>query len=221
VKLDVKNWATAVGGTHVHLILDNKPYKPIYDAKLPVKMSDLAYGAAIDEGQHVLVAFPSRANHESVKTSNALSVVSFFVGKKAGEKKTDIKKPMLVYSRPKGNYNGDMANHVLIDFQLVNDTLAEGKDHVHIAVTGEGIADPLTAEVTKFGTPYYLDNLRNGSYTVKLDLVDKDNKPVAGPWNSVSRDIKVDHDAPNDMPMPMPATPAPADTKPADKPKGK
>src|SRR5690606_7314561 len=33
VKLDVKNWKTAEGSSHVHLILDNKPYKAIYDTK--------------------------------------------------------------------------------------------------------------------------------------------------------------------------------------------
>jgi len=33
VKLDVKEWPTELGGPHVHLILDNKPYKPIYDPK--------------------------------------------------------------------------------------------------------------------------------------------------------------------------------------------
>ena len=99
IKLDVKNWATATGSSHVHLILDNKPYKAIYDPKLPIKLSELTGGAAIDEGQHVLVAFPSRANHESVKTKDAMSIVEFFVGKKA-EGKTNLKKAMLIYSRP-------------------------------------------------------------------------------------------------------------------------
>src|SRR5262249_16842106 len=67
VKIDVKSWPTAKGSSHVHLILDNKPYVPIYDAKAPVHLSDLTGGGALDEGQHVLVAFPSGANHESVK----------------------------------------------------------------------------------------------------------------------------------------------------------
>jgi hypothetical protein len=208
VKLDVKNWQTATGSSHVHLILDNKPYKPIYDPKKVVKLSDLAGGGAIDEGQHVLVAFPSRANHESVKTKGALFTTEFWVGKK-GTPVTDLKKPMLVYSRPKGEYKGEMANHVLVDFQLVNETLADGKDHVAIAVTGPGITDKLTANVTKFGTPYYLDNLQDGQYTVKADLLDKDGNAVAGPWNSTTRTITINHAAPAD-PMPGMAMPGSA-----------
>ncbi len=200
IKLDVKNWQTATGSSHVHLILDNKPYKAIYDPKQPIKLSDLTAGAALDEGQHVLVAFPSRANHESVKTKDAMSVIEFFVGKKA-DGKTNLKKPILVYSRPKGDYKGDMARHVLIDFQLANDALGDGKDHVNITVTGPGADAPLTAKADKVGTPFYLDNLQNGAYTLKLELMDKDDKPVAGPWNSTTRTIKVDKDAVAD-PMP-------------------
>ncbi len=200
IKLDVKNWQTATGSSHVHLILDNKPYKAIYDPKLPVKLSELTGGAAIEEGQHVLVAFPSRANHESVKTKDAMSIVEFFVGKKA-EGKTNLKKPILIYSRPKGEYKGDMARHVLIDFQLANDTLGDGKDHVNITVTGPGIDAPLTGKADKVGTPFYLDNAQNGVYTLKLELMDKDDKAVAGPWNATTRTITINKDAPAD-PMP-------------------
>ena len=196
VKLDVKNWQTATGSQHVHLILDNKPYKAIFDPKVPVKLSELS-GGTLEEGQHVLVAFPSRANHESVKTKDAMVIVPFYVGKK-GDAKVDIKKPMLVYSRPKGDYKGDAANHVLLDFQVANVTLAEGKDHVHATVTGPGIDKELTGHVEKFGTPLYLDGLRNGTYEIKLELMGADNKLIPGPWNATTRTIHIDHDAPSD-----------------------
>ena len=195
VKLDVKNWQTATGSSHIHLILDNRPYKPIYDTKASVKLSELTAGAALDEGQHVLVAFASRASHESVKTKDAITVVPFFVGKK-GDAKVDVKKPLFIFSRPKGDYPGDMANHVLVDFQLLNDTLAEGKDHVHFTVTGPGIEGSVSADVTKFGTPYYLDNLQDGAYAVKGELLGGDNQPIPGPWSSAVRTINVDHKAP-------------------------
>lgn len=208
VKLDVKNWQTAKGSNHVHLILDNKPYKAIYDTKEPVHLNELAAGEALAEGMHVLVAFPSRANHESVKTKDAFTVVPFWVGKKdaAVAAKDPTKKPMLVYSRPKGDYNGEMANHVLVDFQVANVTLAEGKEHVHVTVTGPSIDKAVEGNVEKFGTPLYIDNLQNGSYQLKVELVDAAGKLIEGPWNSTTRTIKVDHDAPMDMSMAMPST---------------
>ncbi len=207
IKLDVKNWQTAPGSQHVHLILDNTPYKPLYDTKAPVKISELPGGDSLAEGQHVLVAFPSRANHESVKMANAVAVIEFWVGKPSKVKPVDVSKPFLIYSRPKGAYNGDMANHVLVDFQLLHDTLADGKDHVHIAVSGPGIAagSPLAADVTKFGTPYYLDNLQDGTYTVKLDLLSGKGEPVPGAWNSTTRDITVSHAATSAAPAAAPA----------------
>jgi len=193
VKLDVKNWKTEKGDSHVHLILDDKPYKPIFDLKAPpLKLSELTGGDALAEGQHILVAFPSRANHESVKTPGALTFVSFFVGKK-GDKVQDPTKPLLVYSRPKGEYKGDMANHVLVDFQIANTTLAPDKNHVHISVTGPGIEGDKSADATKFGPPFYLDNLQDGSYSVKLELLGGDGKVLPGPWNSTTHSFSVAH----------------------------
>lgn len=218
VKLDVKNWQTAKGSNHVHLILDNKPYRAVYDTKEAVRLNELAAGEPLAEGMHVLVAFPSRANHESVKTKDALTVVPFWIGKKdaAAAKNDFTKKPMLIYSRPKGDYNGEMANHVLVDFQLANVTLAEGKEHVHAAVTGPGIEKPVEGNVEKFGTPLYIDNLQNGSYTIKLELLDASGKLIEGPWNSTTRTIKVDHDAPMDTSMAMPSAGADAGAPAAD-----
>jgi hypothetical protein len=191
VKLDIKNWKIAQGDAHVHLILDANPYKPIYDPTTVVKLSELANGQAIADGQHILVAFPSRATHESVKTPGALAIVPFWVGKKGTDKPQDTTKPMLIYSRPKGDYKGDMASRVLVDFQLANDKLAPDKDKVHVTVTGPGIDTALTADATQFGPPFTLTNLQPGSYTVKLDLVGPDGKNLPGSWNSTSRTFTV------------------------------
>jgi hypothetical protein len=100
---------------------------------------------------------------------------------------------MLIYSRPKGEYKGDMANHVLIDFQVAGTALAPDKNHVHIVVTGPGIDGEKAVDAGKFGPPFYLDNLQDGTYTVKLDLLGGDGKALAGSWNSTTRSFTVAH----------------------------
>jgi hypothetical protein len=205
VKLDVKKWPTAVGDAHVHLILDNNEYKAIYNPKDGIKLKDLPGGKDLKEGHHVLVAFASRATHESVKGAGALAILDFYIGKKVAPA-VDLAKPLLIYSRPKGMYKGEMANHVIVDFQLLNVTLAEGKEHVHIQVTGPGIDGTKEADAVKFGPPFYLDNLQNGSYVVRLELRGADNKMLPGTWNATERVIVVDRNAAMDMPHgPAPA----------------
>lgn len=203
VKVDVKDWDTQLGGPHVHLILDNKPYKPVYDPKTPVKLGELVpAGESIAEGEHLIVAFPSRMNHESVKAPGALAMVHFWVGKK-GKSDWKAKDPMLVYSRPKGTYNASKADHVLVDWYLANAELGEGKFSVKANVSGPGIeGDGRSLKITEW-KPYVLENLRNGDYKIALELDDKDGKAVPGAWNSTTRTITINRDAPED-PAPMP-----------------
>jgi hypothetical protein len=163
-----------------------------------VKLKELAYGEPLTEGQHVLVAFPSRANHESVKTAGALFVTEFWIGKK-GAATTDTSKPMLVYSRPKGDYKGTMAGHVLVDFQLWNAELGEKKHHVLVTVAGPGLDAPLVQKVQELGPPLYLDDARTGDYRIKLELADAEDKPVPGPWNATTREISIDRETLPDL----------------------
>lgn len=193
VRLEVKNWETKEGGNHVHLILDDHPYKAIYDTKLPVKLTELLPpGVELTEGMHVLHAFPSRSTHESVKGKGSSWMTVFWVGKK-GKPTYDFKKPHMIYSRPKGSYGGELAKSVLIDFYLMNTTLEKG-EKVKYTIVGPGIAAPLSGEFTKW-TPKVVKNLGKGEFTFKLELVDKDGKPIEGPTNTTSRQIKLDPEA--------------------------
>jgi hypothetical protein len=213
VKINVKDWETQTGGPHVHLILDNKPYKPVYDPKAAVKMGDLVpAGETIAEGEHLIVAFPSRMNHESVKGQGALAMVHFWVGKK-GKSEWKPKEPMLVYSRPKGTYNASKADHVLVDWYLANAELGESKFSIKANVSGPDLgADGRTVKITEW-KPYALDNLRNGDYKISLELDDKEGKPVPGAWNSTTRTITINRDAPEDPPAMPPASSSDKDKK--------
>jgi len=194
VKLDVKDWATVEKGPHVHLILDDNPYKPIYDTKKPVKISELLpAGAELTDGEHTLVAFASRATHESVKGKGAQALVTFWVGKK-GKSTFDPKAPHVVYSRPKGEYKGALANDLLLDFYLFGTTLDKG-EKVKYTIAAPGLATPLTGEFTTWA-PKIAKNLPKGDYEVTLELVDKEGKPLTGPLTKTTRKgVKLDPEA--------------------------
>ena len=76
---------------------------------------------------------------------------------------------------------------------------------MHLTVNGPGVTGNLEADATKIGTPFYLDGLQNGTYTVRFDLLDGKNAPVPGPLNSFTRSINITRDA-----APAAAAPAPA-----------
>ncbi|HVY54856.1 MAG TPA: hypothetical protein VHC46_03780, partial [Thermodesulfobacteriota bacterium] len=101
-------------GQHAHIIVDNDPYLADYQSGKPFKIGTLK------EGPHTLVVFPSRSYHESVKSSDAADIVNFYVGKKEGEFMLDKTKPTIIYSRPKGKYEGEGAQKILLDFYLNN-----------------------------------------------------------------------------------------------------
>jgi hypothetical protein len=100
----------------------------------------------------------------------------------------DPAKPLLTYSRPKGEYKGDDANAIMIDFWLSNAKLTGdgGEYKVRYSVDGGD------AKMLEKWEPIWLSGWTAGKHTIKLELVDKDGKPVAnGDYNTTTRDITV------------------------------
>jgi hypothetical protein len=100
----------------------------------------------------------------------------------------DPKKPLLTYSRPKGEYKGADTEAIMIDFWLSNAKLqGDGGDfRVRYSVDGG------EAKYIDKWEPIWLKGWATGKHTVKLELVDKDGNVVAnGDYNSTSRDITV------------------------------
>ncbi len=221
VKLDLKGWDVPGEGNHVHLILDNRPYKRVDNVKEPIKLKDVDPDYAVGEGQHVLVAFPSRSTHESVKPvggKSPLAAVAFTVGK--GEPKWKAGDPTLIYSRPKGANNGPPpAEGLLVDFYLAGAELGEGKHSIEATLKGPG-AEEGKKVVIKEWRPYRIKNPRDGQYSLRLALLDKEGKPVPGAWNDTTREFSVDAKAPAEgghaghgaAPAAAPASSAPAAT---------
>lgn len=100
----------------------------------------------------------------------------------------DMKKPLLTYSRPKGEYKGDDADPIMIDFWLLNGKLqGEGGDYrVRYSIDdGEG-------KFLDKWEPVWLSGWISGKHRVKLELVDKSGNPVDnGGYNSTTREIAI------------------------------
>ncbi len=170
--------ANSMKGQHIHLIIDDQPYIAEYDTK---------FSQAIPDGQHVILSFLSRSYHESLKHMGAYDLRMITVGTPpAGTPAMDfdVKAPALFYSRPKDTYSGADAKKIMLDFYLVNTTLATNGNKVRATING-------TEFMLDQWLPYMMEGLPAGQATIKLELVDKRGGLIPGPYNSVTRTITV------------------------------
>jgi hypothetical protein len=171
---DMCNCANSAKGQHIHLILNDNPYTAYYKPKIDT---------ILPEGHYLAVAFLSRSYHVSIKNKTAYSVTQFDIGYPIG-KQFDLTKPMLVYSRPKGEYKGAETKNIILDFYLLNNDLDSGGNKVKATINGKEF-------ILAKWVPYVIQGLPIGENTIKLELIDKDGKLIPGPYNSVTRKIKL------------------------------
>ncbi|MEP6568654.1 MAG: hypothetical protein ABJC10_02685 [Acidobacteriota bacterium] len=201
-------------GNHIHVILDNQPYEAYYELGQSFELRNLA------AGKHTLRVFPSRPWHESYKNPGAFQMVTFTVkgGGDASKPTTtnsgqvmanntgatppregkdfppstagDISssKPLLTYSRPKGEYKGADADPIMIDFWLTGAKLKGDGGAYRIRY----IIDDDDPQFIDKWEPIWLSGWINGKHTVRLELLDRDGRPVEnGGYNMTSREITV------------------------------
>jgi hypothetical protein len=100
----------------------------------------------------------------------------------------DPAKPLLTYSRPKGEYKDADADAIMIDFWLTNAKLKGDGGEYRVRY----IIDDDDAKYTDKWGPIWLAGWISGKHTVRLELVDKDGKPVEnGGYNTTTREITV------------------------------
>jgi hypothetical protein len=100
----------------------------------------------------------------------------------------DAKKPLLTYSRPKGEYKDAAANSIMIDFWLQNAKLQGdgGEYRVRYSIDGG------EAKYLEKWEPIWVSGWIAGKHTIKLELVDKAGNVIDnGGYNSTSREISV------------------------------
>lgn len=166
-------------GQHIHLIVDNGPYEAHYTST--ITKDDLG-----GPGRHVVLAFLSRSYHESIKNMNdpqSYVLAQYHVGEGSSEE-VDFSTPHLFYSRPKGEYVGADAEHLLLDFFLVNADLSADGYKVRATIQGEEF-------MLDEWAPYVIDGLAMGEVTIQLELLDAAGNAVPGPFNNVTRTIQL------------------------------
>jgi hypothetical protein len=194
-------------GNHIHVILDDNPYEAYYDLNVPFELKN------VTPGKHLLRVFPSRPWHESYKNDGAFQLAMFTVngGGDASKPTTtgtgqtmadnnsnqnatqqsiavDRTKPLLTYSRPKGEYKGEEADPIMIDFWLSNAKLkGDGGDY-----RVRYIVDDDEPRFMDKWEPVWLAGWLNGKHTVRLELIGPDGYPFKnGSLNITTREITV------------------------------
>src|SRR6266446_3889496 len=100
----------------------------------------------------------------------------------------DPTKPLLTYSRPKGEYKGEDADPIMIDFWLSNAKLQGDGGTFRVRYSIDG-GEPKFLDKWE---PIWLSGWISGKHTVKLELVDRDGNLVNnGGYNSTTREITV------------------------------
>ncbi|MEH2280687.1 MAG: hypothetical protein V7K90_04985 [Nostoc sp.] len=168
-------------GPHLHVILDNQPYIPIYDLNQPLVLPDLS------PGTHTLRVFASRPWHESFKNEGAYAQTTFHVFTKTDDNNPDPKLPLLTYSRPQSSYG---AEPILLDFYLTNAPLhLVGKENANNEFSDWRIRSTINGESFIFDRwqAVYLKGFRPGKNWVKLEFLDNQGNAVKNAFNTTVR----------------------------------
>lgn len=171
-------------GQHIHFILDNAPYKALYEPKNAVTFAN-------DGKEHYLMCFLSRSYHESLKNKEAAMMLHFKIDEKGQMVKMDAPKtPMVFYSRPKGDYIGKDTANILLDFYVWNGTLQAGGNSVKAHISNPDKKVDTTVTISSWASNF-IEGMGTGKGRVELSLVDKDGKDVDGPMTKAARDFNL------------------------------
>lgn len=211
-----KDEATGMGN-HIHVILDNQPYEAYYDLDQEFELRNVADGEHTlrvfpsrpwhesykNDGAFQMVKFtvkngnadsnkPATTNSgQQMSNANSNANAAPKEGKDMQNSTAgaiDAAKPLLTYSRPKGEYKAAESDPVMIDFWLANVKLKGDGGQYRVRYTIDA-GDP--KYIDKWA-PTWLSGWTAGKHTIKLELVDEDGGLVDnGGYNSTTREITI------------------------------
>lgn len=203
-------------GNHIHVILDNQPYEAFYNTGGGFELRNVSDGKHTlrvfasrpwhesykNNGSFQMVRFAVKkggadatqpvTTNSGEQMSNANAAARPTPEGKDMKESTagdvDPKKPLLTYSRPKGEYKAVDAEVIMVDFWLANGKLLGDGGDFRVRLTFDG-GEPRFIEKW---APLWLTGWTAGQHQIKLELLDKDGNVVEnGGYNSTSREITV------------------------------
>ena len=216
-------------GNHIHIILDNQPYEAFYNLDGEFELRNVADGEHTlrvfpsrpwhesykTDGAFQMVKFSVKnggadaakpattASGQTMANANPSAAPEGKEMQKTTAGAVDTAKPLLTFSRPKGEYKGADADAIMIDFWLSNAKLQGdgGEYRVRYSV------DNSEAKYIDKWQPIWLSGWTNGKHSVKVELVDKAGSIIDnGGYNSTTREITVVKDAPTGAASPHSST---------------
>ncbi|MDY7004891.1 MAG: hypothetical protein SWX82_13315, partial [Cyanobacteriota bacterium] len=165
-------------GPYVEVILDNKPYKKIYDLNQGLILSDL------EPGTHTIRVFACSPWDESFKNEGAYAQTTFHIFTKTTNNNPAPNLPLLTYNSPLGEYG---AEPILLDYYLSNapSHLAaqeDSEDEIvdwRIRVTVNG-----TSFITDRWQSIYLQGFHPGKNWIELEYIDDEGNALNEIYNS-------------------------------------
>lgn len=201
-------------GNHIHVILDNQPYEAYYNLGEPFELRNVLDGEHTlrafpsrpwhesykNEGAFQMSKFTvkgGKADPNKPTTTNSGQTVANAKTPPTSEGKdvlpsnsgpVDMTRPLLTYSRPKGEYKLETSDKIMVDFWLTNAKLKGdgGEYRVRIKIDA---ADPIYLEKWE---PVWLTGWVPGKAMLALELVDGNGNIIdnAG-YNRTTRDITI------------------------------
>lgn len=202
-------------GNHIHVILDNQPYEAYYEIDGgPFELRNVSDGEHTlrvfpsrpwhesfkNEGAFQMVKFtvkngsadaskPATTNSgQQMSNTNSAPTLEGKDMQNSTAGAVDPTKPLLTYSRPKGEYKGTEADPIMIDFWLSNAQLKDDGGQYRIRYSVDGFKSSFIDQ----WRPLWLSGWPAGKYSIKLELTDIDGNLVDnGGYNSTTREITI------------------------------
>lgn len=183
-------------GQSIRVLIDDQPYFSIYESFIDTLDDNNIYYEqlltknipfSLKAGAHVIRAFPVRSYGECLKDEGCFqSSIFYFQNQSSSVFNVDLNQPFLTYNEPQGKYSYHAKKPLLLDFYITN--LVLSKDGYKVRVTIDGTVQRVITD----WIPYYIYGLSQGTHTVRLELLDPQNKKVSGIFNDVEKQVILD-----------------------------